>query len=181
MTWMQTVSGTPFELMQPRVIDVSFPEVAHALSNICRFAGHVKEFYSVAEHCCRVADILPPAVKVYGLLHDAHEAFIGDVTTPVKQCLGKEAMKQFEGNVEAPLMQAIYDAANIPPPDQSIIDAVKYADIVLLMTERRDLMSPTQRSWGSYETIPPLVERIEPWNPVKARFEFIERLLKWTL
>ncbi len=181
MTWMQTVSGTPFELMKPRAIDISFPEAAHALSYLCRFAGHLKEFYSVAEHCCRVADILPPAVKIYGLLHDVKEAYIGDITTPVKQCLGKAVMNQFVDDVETPIDLAIYDAANLPPPDKSISDAVKYADVVLLMTERRDLMSPSRRSWGNYESIPPLAERIEPWDPVKARFEFLSRLTRWTL
>lgn len=181
MTWMQTVNGTPFELMRPRANDVEFTEIAHALSQICRFAGHTKRFYSVAEHCCRVADILPRPIRIHGLLHDAHEAYIGDVTTPVKMCLGESVMLDFVANVEDPLMRAIYEAANLTwQPARSIQDAVKFADQVLLMTERRDLMSPTRKSWGKYEQIVPLAEHIAPWNSERAAFEFLARFAMFT-
>jgi hypothetical protein len=179
MTWMQTYNGTPFELTAPKKEDVDFEEIAHSLSQICRFAGHVRPFYSVAEHCCRVADLLPHPLKAYGLLHDAHESYIGDITTPVKRCFDTHQMRAFNVAVEQPIMRAIYEAAFIDPdPDPSILEAVKFADMTLMMTERRDLFryQKPERDWGEYEAIEPLADRIVPWTMSFARDEFRRRL-----
>jgi 5'-deoxynucleotidase YfbR-like HD superfamily hydrolase len=74
----------PFNL-QPEDIDIM--DIAHALSNQCRFAGHTKRFYSVAQHCVQVTWNLEPELKIYGLLHDASEAYLIDLPTPIKQRL----------------------------------------------------------------------------------------------
>lgn len=91
-TMIQNSLGRRIDLCDPQVADMDMQDIAHALSLICRFGGHVKHFYSVAEHSLLVADLLeeqghPSNVVLAGLLHDAHEAFIGDVTTPVKAVL----------------------------------------------------------------------------------------------
>jgi hypothetical protein len=173
MTWMQTLKGTPFSLVDPDPEKVDFTEIAHALSHLCRYAGHTREFYSVAEHSCRVADILPQPLKLYGLLHDAHEAFIGDITTPVKHALSYDARADIGGLAKL-LDFAIFSAAGLDPdPDQSIRDAVKYADETLLMTERRDLLAPPQKPWGKFETILPLAGRIFAWDPREARRQWL--------
>lgn len=172
MTWMQTRNGT-FSLTNPRPEDVDFNEIAYALSHLCRFAGHTKKFYSVAQHCCLVASLLPKPLKLYGLLHDAHEAYIGDITTPVKHALGipKQAMKA----IESPILVAIHRAAGHEwPLPESIAGAIKYADLVALNTERRDLMAPSPQPWSfGIDRILPIEKRIKAWTSKQSERRFM--------
>src|SRR5664279_1420110 len=69
----------------PDALDIE--EIAHALSMICRFTGHVREFYSVAQHCTIVSDLGPACYAFTGLMHDATEAYVGDVAKPLKNML----------------------------------------------------------------------------------------------
>ena len=170
MNWMQTASGRAFDLANPRPEDVDFHDIAHALSQMCRFAGHTKTFYSVAEHCVRVAQIMPQ-YGVYGLLHDAHEAYVGDITTPVALSLASPAfgdrVAALKGNVD----RVIYKAAGLVPlKDHPANALVGWADKTLMMTERRDLLTTPPKSWGDFlERVEPLPDRIEPWTPERAR------------
>lgn len=87
MTWILTHTGKKFFPLDPNPSAVDIEDIAHALSNICRFTGHSNHFYSVAEHSLFVADLLPRHLKLAGLLHDASEAYICDVASPVKPYL----------------------------------------------------------------------------------------------
>jgi hypothetical protein len=78
MPWIQTAQGCAYPLLGPSPSDIDWRAIAEALSKICRFNGHTTHFYSVAQHCALVADMLAPDLRLHGLLHDAHEAFIGD-------------------------------------------------------------------------------------------------------
>lgn len=92
-TWLQTHSGIAFDLLEPRAEDVRLDDIALALSRINRFAGHTHMAgYNVAQHSYLVMDLMPqhcsPHLKLAALLHDAHEAYTGDITTPVSMhCL----------------------------------------------------------------------------------------------
>jgi len=77
-------NGRLFDLMSPSIGDMDLPTMAHALSNICRYAGHTKRFYSVAEHCCRVASMVGQKHKLCALMHDATETFVSDIPSPIK-------------------------------------------------------------------------------------------------
>lgn len=85
--YIMTSSGRKFHLldMAENVFDID--EIADALSKLCRFTGHTSKFYSVAEHSVRVARSVPLAHRVAALLHDAPEAYLGDVASPLRSVL----------------------------------------------------------------------------------------------
>ncbi len=174
--WMQTASGRTWDLLTPSAEDVHWPDIAESLAKLCRFNGHTTHFYSVAQHCCLVADSLPPEWRLHGLLHDAHEAFVGDQTSPLK-----ESFKALDGIAALERLteitdRAIYAAAGMETPlDPTAVANVKFADLTLLATERRDLLAPTDRLW-SYALPTPLPTPIKPWSWPRAAEEWIERL-----
>lgn len=83
-----TYSGFEIDLLQPTEASIDINDIAHALSNICRFGGHCAPFYSVAQHSLIVAALAPQHLKLAALLHDAPEAYLGDVIKPLKTLLG---------------------------------------------------------------------------------------------
>lgn len=87
-SWIQTFSGRQFFPLEPRVEDVCIEDIAHGLSNLCRYAGHCECFYSVAQHCLLVSRVVPREHALRGLLHDASEAYLIDVPRPIKHSIG---------------------------------------------------------------------------------------------
>jgi len=81
--WITTYTGKRFHYLDPQPEEIDIVDIAHALSLTCRFGGHCKEFYSVAEHSIRVAEIVPKEFQLLALLHDAGEAYTGDVQSPI--------------------------------------------------------------------------------------------------
>ncbi len=81
---IQTVHGHSIDPMNILPTDINIHDIAHALSMQCRYNGHLRRFYSVAEHCVLVSQMVPKKDQLWGLLHDAAEAYIGDIITPVK-------------------------------------------------------------------------------------------------
>ena len=149
-------------------------EIAHALSNICRFGGHVPIFYSVAQHSVHVSECLEemkeePGRQLTGLLHDAAEAYLGDMIRPLKYSGFFDGFKTLEQLWE----RAIEDALNIElSPLPSV---VKIADDRLLITERRDLLvSGPEVAW-SERSYSPWEKKIVPLEPVAARRLFLGR------
>lgn len=167
-----TYGGKYFDFINPQNNEFNIKDIAHALSNVCRFAGHTREFYSVAQHSVMVARICwrsaaPNDIVDHGragLLHDAAEAYIGDITRPLKQLLPD--YKVIEQRIET----ALFAAFRIPHPLPKI---VKYADLVMLATEQRDLMPAHNDEWLLIAGIEPLPEIINPWYPEKAEREFL--------
>lgn len=170
--FIETSSGVCFYPLEPNEDDVCVQDIAHALSHICRFGGHSKAFYSVAEHCVRVSRALDawdasPAVILHGLLHDASEAYLGDIVSPLKR------LSIFSGyrEVEEKLQRVICRRFGLPEKEPAI---VRKADLVLLATEARDVMPYNPENWGAL-TEEPLAERITPWSAVEAERAFLIR------
>lgn len=167
--WIQTFTGRKFWPLEPREADVDIRDIAHALANMCRFAGHTKEFYSVGQHSLAVASIVPPHLAIYGLLHDASEAYLVDIPTPIKQHSGF----WFYRNAEERLQSTILRRFGLPQldPDEEVI--IKNADLRMLATEARDLLSPLHPEWKlAADPLPSKIEILEP--------EHVERLFTWS-
>ncbi|MBI5817440.1 MAG: hypothetical protein HZA88_00470 [Verrucomicrobia bacterium] len=154
--------------MDARVEEIELHDIAHALSNVCRFGGHCKHFYSVAQHSMVVSHIVPAELALAGLMHDATEAYIGDMVRPIKY-----SMPVFRA-VEDKLWRLIAEKFGLPP---ILPPEVKHADDVALITERRDVMcDQTNHVWSLVqEGVKPCVARIVPLGPSVARLEFLRR------
>jgi hypothetical protein len=135
--WIQTFSGRKFDFEDPRAEDVHIADIAHALSLIPRFAGHTEFPYSVAQHSLFVADIVErclgrPEFALEALLHDAPEAYYGDITRPMKALLGETA-KRMLGSVDSAVFEHFGMTLPVPP-------IVKYADDYALRLEAACLL-----------------------------------------
>ena len=150
-------------------------DIAHALALTCRFTGHVRTFYSVAEHSCRVHDAViakwPYEQNAFeALFHDAAEAYLVDIAKPIKDLVGIGPRSFVEH--EHHLLMVIAAALGKPWHNHP---GTKHFDIVLLVTEARDLLGPPPELWSSTLEYDPLVETIEPWPWEKAEAEFLKR------
>jgi hypothetical protein len=171
--WMETASGRKFFPFDPRPQDIDIGDIAISLANQCRFGGMMVPFYSVAQHCLHVSSMLPPEFVVRGLLHDAAEAYIVDLPTPLKNCLPKYK------EIEDQILVAI--AAHFGQSPEWLTDLpaeVQHADKVALVTERRDLKGFSKLDWGIDVT--PHQQKLVPMSAPEARAAFLSkaRMLK---
>lgn len=164
MSWIQTYTGKKFFPLAPVVADIDIRDIAHSLALQCRFNGHSPMFYSVAEHSVRVSLAVEPDLALWGLLHDAAEAYISDVPRPVKA-----QMPEFS-RIEDRLLCAIAKRFGLlwPVPEE-----IWATDLTLLATEARDLMGAPPEPWSISAT--PLPERIVPVNARRAEAMFLDR------
>jgi uncharacterized protein len=165
-----THSGQIFNLLDPAHSPIDINDIAHALSHLCRFTGHTREFYSVAQHSVHVSHLCHPANALAGLLHDAAEAYVGDVSSPLKSLLPEYRI------IENRIQAAINCKFGAGPFTSAERDDVKHCDLVMLATERRDLMPAMLGDvWPIIKHIPTRAERIQPWSAELAKFNFLMR------
>lgn len=174
-TSIQTNLGSYFDFDNPQRHMFPVREIAHSLSNLCRFTGHVREFYSVAQHSVIVSLMVPPELKLAALFHDAAEAYIGDCATPLKRKLGD--YKAIQKEVEYWLgltLESRWQFAGLNPEHPLI----KQADLRALYAEKRDLMSSVEDGLHHGEiALPPYPNKIVPLLPKLARRVFIQRFI----
>lgn len=139
--WIQTMTGKKFDVLNPRAEDVDFVDVAHSLAHQCRFNGHTKQFYSVAHHCVVMSKHVPPAFALHALLHDAAEAYIGDMPAPVKAQFPEFSL------MESAIMLAVYEAAGMEPWTMEAHETVYLYDMRMLLTERNQLLGAPPEPW----------------------------------
>ena len=158
-------NGRLFDFLLPDASVIDIELVAHALSNLCRFTGHTREYYSVAQHSVLVSSLLPTDLAFAGLLHDAGEALIGDVSKPLQAIVS--GYKPVKERVE----KAVFEHFGIPWP---LPKAVKRADRAALLFEMRDLFGYDDRMLEEFSE-EFQVEPIRPMQPKEARQAFLRR------
>ncbi|WP_330114894.1 phosphohydrolase [Pseudomonas sp. JS3066] len=168
MTWILTRSGKRFDLQSPSAKMVDAADIAYSLGQLCRFNGHTGAFYSVAQHSIIVADLVPAEHQLQALLHDAAEAYVGDMASPLKKMLPEYRQ------IELRVWHAICAHFHIEP---ELAPCVQDADLIALATERRDLMPAHPDAWECLAGTQPMAARITPWSPTEATTHFHYRLL----
>ena len=168
---IRLTSGIYFDLLNPSSYLIYIGDIAGPLSRICRFGGHPPRFYSVAEHCWQCARMaqslnLPAKALLAVLLHDAAEAFVGDMVTPLKALLPKFS------EIEKGIMAAINRRFKIDPSEFS--EQIGQIDRHMLFAERNALFPPDNIPWVGEETYGKAKADIYCWAPNVAEAAFLD-------
>jgi 5'-deoxynucleotidase YfbR-like HD superfamily hydrolase len=172
---IQTFTGLRFSPLEPDTESIAIEDIAHGLAHHCRFGGHASTYYSVGQHSCVVADAVQARgvdrdTVLHALLHDASEAYLGDLPHPVKHRSDFGALYR---EIEEPLQAAIlarFGLATTPPP------LVKEIDRAALAAERAVLMRRADDAWWpELDGVVPLDVEIVPWSPQQSETEFLRR------
>lgn len=174
-TWLQTHSGRQYYPADPHPADVLIGDIAHALSMQCRFAGQCSRFYSVAEHSVHVSRLVPPEHQLAGLLHDATEAYLHDLTRPLKQLLPEYRVLEDRNWF---VISAKFGL------DYDLPQCVKDADATMVFVERRHLFPHVVDAddWGHGLTEPETLPDVGPlgWPQHHAKQQFYDRFFDLT-
>lgn len=151
---IELLSGAFMDYLHPERSDATIGDIAQALSNNCRFSGHLPRHYSVAQHCVNVSRVLEAMgesreVQFEGLMHDTAEAFTNDLPTPLKAAF--PIFKELEVKIEAAMAEKF--GFNFP-----YCDATKFADLVLLGLEK-DFVKKNGSDWACLDGIDYLAYR----------------------
>src|SRR5918996_1468305 len=171
--YIQTVSGRRVNPFAPAAEDIDVQDIARALANQCRFGGHCRRFYSVAQHSCLVADLTAGRradreTALWALLHDAAEAYLGDVPHPVKH---NSELGRIYRDAEDRVQEAILRRFGLPLTPPAVVAEI---DRAVLAAERRALMVAAW-DWPELKGIEAADVAIDPWQPEHAAREFLER------
>ena len=167
--WFQAFSGRAFYPLDPDPYEIDIADIAHALARCCRFAGHVTRFYSVAEHSVHVSYEVADGMALEGLMHDASEAYIGDMIRPLK--IAMDAYRAAEERLER-MIAEVFGLRFPYYPD------VKRADTALLMSERIALVKSPPFPWK--ERAEPSRQTIWALSPEEAERRFLARFRELT-
>lgn len=163
---MTLYSGQIFFPLDPKPEDMNLLDIAHALSNMCRFNGHTIRFYSVAQHSVIVSQNVERKYALQALMHDAAEAYCGDIISPLKVELSEYRiiLKRIE--------KVVGERFGF---DHMLHQSVKEADCRAALTEKRDLLMPSVADWSGFGDLKPFDEKIEPLLPKEAEQLFLDR------
>lgn len=161
--YVRLINGKKLYYLHPKPSDFDIEAIAKALSKLCRFSGNTRQFYSVAEHSCRVHDICPHECKREGLLHEAgSEPSMNDMPGPLKAIIPQ--YKEIEIRLEKAMARRFKLIFPFPA-------AVKIADLTMLATEQKWLIPGNDHKSLPYN---PLAE-FKPWSMEKSYREFMKR------
>lgn len=167
MTWTQTYTGQAFDLVNPVPATIRLDDIAIPLSRIVRFNGHTKDRYTVADHlllCERLClRHFPPAIRLAILIHDAHEAYLGDITSPVASLLRSDALKDSKRAIDAAICKGI----GLPWDflQGYVAHDIKRIDRQALAIEKRDMLGPEPQPWTAFELPTPRTDQRAAADP----------------
>jgi hypothetical protein len=170
VTWIQTFTGRGFTPLTPKVWDISVLDIAHSLSNQCRWNGHTRRFYSVAQHSVHVALYCSLENQLAALMHDSAEAYLSDLPTPLKKVMPQ--YRHFEVNLWETIAERFELSVTLP-------DEVHYVDRQMLAIEYKQLMEPCPA--GFHWDYPPIripELALPAWQPLEARNIFLQLFYK---
>lgn len=167
-----TYTGKMFDLRNPTSEMIDIRDIAHALSYVTRFTGQTNRRYSVAEHSVHVSWLVKPRFALAALLHDAAEAYIGDLSSPLKRLLGSGLVQ-----IESRIQKVIDQKFGVDRTDE-VTAAVKLADRIALDTEARDLMAAPLDDWEERRSIPDEQRIIPLPMPQQAELRFSMRFVE---
>lgn len=162
--WIQTFTGRQFWPLDPHPDDIDIADIAHALAHDCRYGGHCRRFYSVAEHSVLLSRAVAPEFRLAALMHDSPEGYLRDLVRPVKR-----TMPAYR-TAESAVWRAICARFEIDP---DLPDAVHEADNRILVDERNQNMAPPPAPWSACERVEPLGVTLRCWPPGEAEFWFL--------
>lgn len=170
--WTQSFSGRAIRILDPSPDQVDILDIAHALSNVCRFGGMTLSHYSVAQHSVLVSANVSEEHALAGLLHDAAEAYIGDIVTPLKRALTMHPYRVLE-KAWARAISERFGVELVKLPEEVVT-----ADLRALLTEKRDLLEPMlsgQPEWTMFDglEIEPFDRKIVAVTPAEAKAMFL--------
>lgn len=160
---IMTRSGVFFDVMDPQVDNINIDDIAHALSNLCRFGGHSNEFYSVAQHSVICALCVSEPFKRHALLHDASEAYLVDIPRPIKSIFPK--YKRIEKNLQNFIFRRFDLNKDIP-------EEVHIVDRRLCISEAHELGLMPEK-WSGCEYLKPININLSPMKPHEAKEAFL--------
>lgn len=185
--YIVTVSGRTIDFANPDPFQIALSDIAHGLSKEQRFGNQLAEEWSVAQHSLLVCYLVnDPKLKIYALLHDAHEAYTGDISTPLKRMLGNHDDRSGVYAVQDALDRAIGKSFGLP--DFCEITSgkeIKAADAMALQLEaRRFIVSGEhfetnliQRGNDLANTAARYMERLPIYSPEETAKNFCDSFL----
>ena len=165
---MMLASGKRFDFLDPASSDFDIEDIAHGLAHVCRYAGQCRMFYSVAEHSLLVSETVDE-FALEALMHDAAEAFIGDITRPLKQLLPE--YKAIESLIE----RVINERFGLKGEAKAVI---KEADLRVLAAEQNQVMAQGCSDWAGEAGIVPANITVQGLTPNAAKDRFLLRFHK---
>jgi len=178
--WQLTHTGNRFWPADPRPEEVLLEDVAHALAYQCRFAGHTRNHYSVAQHCVLVSEMCDPRDALSGLLHDAAEAYVVDVPRPVKKLPELAGYLEIEGRVFRAIAARFGIPAELPA-------SVHRADGLIALAEMRDLLPAMRPEWDDQNLVngrntaeAMALPEVKPWPAAYAKEQYLRRFAELT-
>jgi uncharacterized protein len=164
-TCVSTYLGHRFDPLERKIDVIALEDIAHGLAYQCRFNGQTKTFYSVAQHCLMVADLDSRDVRAAAQLHDAAEAYLGDMVKPLNALIPDYA------SLESTVSDLIADRFGVNFDNHC---EIKQADLVALATEKRDLMPNSTETWTYLAGVEPRVNCLRPMQPVQAKRAYLQ-------